>query len=65
VDLDGKAEVSVSDVLAAVEKLHPRLKERKLLTSVAVAVNLEYVDLVEGRVKAGDEVAIIPPVSGG
>ena len=47
------------------ESRHPRLKQKKILSSVAVAINLEYVDLEEGRIRAGDEVAIIPPVSGG
>jgi molybdopterin converting factor small subunit len=41
------------------------LKDKKILSSVAVAVNLEYVEMSEGEIKPGDEVAIIPPVSGG
>ncbi|PVH93473.1 Molybdopterin synthase sulfur carrier subunit [Periconia macrospinosa] len=56
--------------------LFPVLEERypgitaKVLSSCAVTVNLEYVDMDEDRVgevviKAGDEVAIIPPVSSG
>jgi len=44
--------------------------QKKLLESCLVTVNLEYVDVndVVGKdlvLKAGDEVAIIPPVSSG
>ncbi len=44
---------------------------QKVLSSCAVTVNLEYVDMPQGEgeegpvIQAGDEVAIIPPVSSG
>ena len=57
--------ISIAELFETLETKHPKLKQKKILTSVAVAVNLEYVDLSDGKVKAGDEVAIIPPVSGG
>lgn len=57
--------MSISDLFDTLETKHPKLKQKKILSSVAVAVNLEYVELGDGKVKAGDEVAIIPPVSGG
>jgi molybdopterin converting factor subunit 1 len=59
------AAISVQQLFAILEARHPKLKEKKILSSVAVAVNLEYVDIEEGQIKDGDEVAIIPPVSGG
>lgn len=53
------------------EKRYPGIKE-KVLSSCAVTVNLEYVDMDEDQngdqglmIKEGDEVAIIPPVSSG
>jgi len=57
--------MSIAQLFETLETLHPKLKQKKILSSVAVAVNLEYVEIGEGMVHAGDEVAIIPPVSGG
>jgi molybdopterin converting factor subunit 1 len=52
----------VRDVLAHYVARVPRLKES--LSSLAVAVNQEYAG-VETELKSGDEVALLPPVSGG
>ena len=57
--------ISIPKFFEILESRHPKLKEKKILSSAAVAVNLEYVDVSDGRIKPGDEVAIIPPVSGG
>lgn len=57
--------MSIPELFRLLESRHPKLKQKKILSSVAVAVNLEYVEIEEGEIKAGDEVAIIPPVSGG
>ena len=57
--------ISVPRLFEILEARHPKLKEKKILGSAAVAVNLEYVEVSDGRINAGDEVAIIPPVSGG
>ena len=57
--------MSIPDLFRLLESRHPKLKQKKILSSVAVAVNLDYVEIKEGKIKAGDEVAIIPPVSGG
>jgi len=49
------------------EKKYPGIKD-KILGSCALTVNLDYVDLdapEEVVIKAGDEVAVIPPVSSG
>jgi len=49
------------------EKKYPGMKQR-ILTSCALTVNLEYVELEkpeEVMINAGAEVAIIPPVSSG
>lgn len=51
------------------EESYPGIKE-KVLSSCAVSVNMEYVDFEENddrtkMIEAGDEVAIIPPVSSG
>ena len=53
---------AVRDVLAHYESQFPRLKES--LASLAVAVNQQYAG-VETGLKSGDEVALLPPVSGG
>src|SRR4029077_13614278 len=52
----------VRDVLAHYLAEVPRMKES--LASLAVAVNQEYAGAETG-LKSGDEVALLPPVSGG
>jgi MoaE-MoaD fusion protein len=69
-DLSGKSSdfielpdgASVRDVLAQYEAQIPRLKES--LPSLALAVNQQYAG-TDTKLKAGDEVALLPPVSGG
>jgi molybdopterin converting factor small subunit len=53
---------AVTDVLAYYESRIPDLK--KWLSSVALAVNQQYVG-PDTKLKAGDEIALLPPVSGG
>ncbi|RKO86431.1 hypothetical protein BDK51DRAFT_44253 [Blyttiomyces helicus] len=58
--------VSVPEIVSQILSRHSALEA--ILDTAMVAVNLEYVDK-EGSdgvlIKAGDEVALIPPVSGG
>jgi molybdopterin converting factor subunit 1 len=54
--------VSVRDLLARCQVRIPRLRES--LGSLAVAVNRQYAG-PDTKLKAGDEVALLPPVSGG
>jgi len=69
-DLTGKASDSlqlpeggsVRDVIARYESQIPRLKDS--LSSIALAVNQQYAS-PETRLKDNDEVALLPPVSGG
>jgi molybdopterin converting factor subunit 1 len=69
-DLSGKSSdtlelpdgASVRDVLMQYEAQMPKLKES--LQSLALAVNQQYVG-PDTKLKAGDEVALLPPVSGG
>jgi len=62
VGLDLPLESTAGDALAALVERHPEAAAMR--DRVAVAVNLEYVQ--PGRVLAdGDEVALIPPISGG
>jgi len=60
------APLNLSELFQSLEKRYPGIKD-KILISCAVTVNLEYVDADEVGVviHEGDEVAIIPPVSGG
>ena len=53
--------VSVLEIKTILEEQYPRLKQ---LTSFAIAVNGEYAK-PETIISPGDEIAIIPPVSGG
>lgn len=52
---------SVQSLIELLKSRHPKLGQLK---SFLVAVNMEYADLQQS-LKDGDEVAIIPPVSGG
>jgi molybdopterin synthase catalytic subunit len=54
--------VTAGGVVTAVAERYP--DARPILERCAVAVNLETVEL-EHRVSAGDEVALLPPMSGG
>ncbi|KAH7377267.1 Molybdopterin synthase sulfur carrier subunit [Pyrenochaeta sp. MPI-SDFR-AT-0127] len=65
------APVRARGLFALLEERYPGIGE-KVLSSCAVTVNLEYVDVGEDdaedadrEIKEGDEVAIIPPVSSG
>ncbi len=53
---------AVGDVLAVLRKTRPELSA--WLDTAAVAVNREYAS-ADVRLGDGDEVALIPPVSGG
>jgi MoaE-MoaD fusion protein len=52
----------LGDVLAHYEKRIPKLKD--LMPSLAMSVNREYAG-PEARLHPGDEIALLPPVSGG
>jgi len=53
---------TVGDLWASLCTAHPQLEE--MSASISFAVNRAYVDR-DHRLGAGDEVALIPPVSGG
>ena len=53
---------SVGDLTAAVRVVHPQLAPPEV--RIVVAVNAEYAD-DDQLLQAGDEVCLIPPVSGG
>lgn len=62
------APVQARDLFALLEERYPGIKD-KVLSSCALTINLEYVDVNEEdadrRISEGDEVAVIPPVSSG
>lgn len=60
--LEVAADASVRDVIARYEGEIPQLKQ--YLSSIALAVNQQYAS-PETRLKPDDEVALLPPVSGG
>ena len=60
--LDIREDASVRDVLEHYGETIPRLRES--LASLAVAVNQQYAG-AEVKLKSDDEVALLPPVSGG
>lgn len=65
------APLEARQLFARLEEMYPGIGQ-KVLSSCAITVNLEYVDL-DGEdaadlklvIREGDEVAIIPPVSSG
>jgi molybdopterin converting factor subunit 1 len=61
IELKIPGSVKVQDILARLKADYPRLKD---LNSLVVAVNNEYAETNDG-VKEADEIALIPPVSGG
>lgn len=61
--LDVPAGASVADVLEKVRAV-AATSGRALPPRPLVALNQEYADLID-QVQPGDEIAIIPPVSGG
>ena len=74
---DVPAPLPIADLFELLEKMYPGM-DKAVLSSSAVTVNLNYVDIEEdGKaattskdfkaivIQEGDEVAIIPPVSSG
>ncbi len=53
---------TVSDLIKEIQKKYPDLSEN--IKKIMVAVNEEYADM-QTKLKNGDTVALIPPVSGG
>ena len=60
-ELDVKNEARVSEVLESLFELYP---DAKRLTSLLLAVNEEYAEK-DQVINEGDELVLIPPVSGG
>jgi molybdopterin converting factor small subunit len=65
------APVRARDIFTKLEERYPGIRS-KVLSSCAMTVNMEYVDVGEDdaedadkQIVEGDEVAIIPPVSSG
>ena len=56
----GSSAIAVVDTL---QKSYPQLE--KILPRCAVAVNGEYVQSADASLAEGDEVALLPPMSGG
>ena len=61
-ELELPAGATLADLLARYEAETPKLKQFR--PSIALSINEEYA-AASSRLKAGDEVALLPPVSGG
>jgi molybdopterin converting factor small subunit len=61
IDLELATDATVYNLKYALEQKYPKLKQ---LRSYLIAVNNEYA-LAEDNIHPNDEIAIIPPVSGG
>ncbi|WP_408010687.1 molybdopterin converting factor subunit 1 [Pseudalkalibacillus sp. A8] len=64
----GKSEILVKKDVLTVDELVSHLRETEShldLTNVMVAVNEEFVNDPDQVIRAGDTVALLPPVSGG
>lgn len=59
-DVEVQDGARVDDLLAALRERHPQIARERLL----VAVNQRYAP-GDSTLRSGDEVALIPPVSGG
>ena len=69
-NFDKKEEISLKSLLLSLERLYPELNEspQNLLRHCSIAVNENYVlpeKFEDTKVREGDEVALLPPVSGG
>lgn len=65
-----KPSCTLAELKAAIVSKYPDLGELLAPStgdapSIVVAVNQEFADSDEQRIRAGDEVAVVPPVSGG
>jgi molybdopterin converting factor subunit 1 len=59
-----RLQVNSSSVRSLMNELEQKFPELKRLSSYRIAVNEKYAEM-DDEVNDGDEVAIIPPVSGG
>jgi molybdopterin converting factor subunit 1 len=55
-------DTTIKELLLVISSTHPRI--RNILNSMQIAVNYKVVD-VDAILKEADEVALLPPVSGG
>ncbi len=63
---EGRASVSLHQIRVQLVDLHPAIADVLSSPSTSLAVNCSYVDSeADARVFEGDEVAVIPAVSGG
>eukprot|EP00158_Paraphelidium_tribonemae_P005945 Partr_v1_DN27597_c0_g1_i1_m30353 len=60
---DGDRQPTIADLIHHLILIYPSLKA--ILSTSVISVNLEIIDDMDARLSHGDEVAIIPPVSGG
>ena len=60
--IDLPEHATLGDVVSHYEKLIPRLGE--LAASIAISINQEFAG-PDSKLKDGDEIAFLPPVSGG
>ena len=56
--------ITVQDLVDHLKRLFPRLQDLERMTDIIVLVNGEAVGK-DYRIREGDEVALIPPASGG
>ncbi len=62
IDVDLEEGARIADLREAIVRAFPQLRET--ITSSRLAVNRAYAD-EDTSIHAGDEIAVIPPVSGG
>mmetsp|Transcript_9946 Transcript_9946/g.14935 ORF Transcript_9946/g.14935 Transcript_9946/m.14935 type:complete len:84 (+) Transcript_9946:32-283(+) len=64
VEMEADEKTRVCDLVESVVKKYPKLE--KMLGNMVLSVNLEYTDpKSKNQLKSTDEVAFIPPISGG
>ena len=62
-ELEVPADGSMAAIVETLRVRYPQLE--RLLPRCALAVNGEYVEVEDAQVADGDEVALLPPMSGG
>ena len=65
IDIEFTSKQKLSDIINQIIELYPSLKQ--LQNNLIIALNQNYIDNLEEtlNLKEGDEIALIPPISGG
>jgi len=65
IDIEFTSQVKLADIINQILELYPTLKQ--IQNNLIIALNQNYIDNLDETLslKEGDEIALIPPISGG